>query len=284
MSLLLAGIRRALGSVAFPVRAMCSAACKKASFHDQYVQLLSFGFLSCVIPTVTCWRTNSKQVECKAFSKYLVPPKREVRGVHTQVRELFHITRFGKEIENSGEMMRGTTGAVGGGIYFAATRKECECKAKTNGYLVRAKVFVGRAKCVDINLGSAQGLLRLFLMLGGAGFVQMLQPLVPAYLLGTLMGLGSLAFVDPSAVIAMTMLAALAAWLATASSQVRQQAALNAINVLLQLPVGAPENETFCKLYAEGYDSVELHGFSSGTEYVVYNKDQVEILDVTKVQ
>merc|ERR1711907_737734 len=37
---------------------------------------------------------------------------------------------------------------------------------------------------------------------------------------------------------------------------------------------------TFRSLRSAKYDSVELRGFNSGTEYVVYSKEQVEILAV----
>ena len=41
-----------------------------------------------------------------------------------------------------------------------------------------------------------------------------------------------------------------------------------------------PENATFESLYASGYDSVEYFGLRTGAEYIVYNKDQVEILSI----
>ena len=41
-----------------------------------------------------------------------------------------------------------------------------------------------------------------------------------------------------------------------------------------------PENATFESLHASGYDSVEYFGLQTGTEYIVYNKDQVEILSI----
>ena len=38
--------------------------------------------------------------------------------------------------------------------------------------------------------------------------------------------------------------------------------------------------QNFQKLQGAGYDSLHLTGFNSGDEWVVYNKDQVELVDV----
>lgn len=95
-------------------------------------------------------------------------------------------------------MRRGSKGAVGAGIYFCASLSGFQRKARSNGWTIKAKVHLVRAKVVNYTPGT-------------------------------------------------------------------------------DLP-----NFTFCQLQCAHYDSVELHGFNSGTEYVVYSKEQVEILAVYK--
>ena len=115
-----------------------------------------------------------------------------MRLTHGQkIMRLFHITSFGPEIRKSGEMRRGSNGIAGGGIYFAETEAEASMKAHTSGWIVTAKVLVGRSKMMQ-----------------------------------------------------------------------------------------RPEFATFESLYASGYHSVEYIGLRTGAEYIVYNKDQVEILSI----
>mmetsp|Transcript_50097 Transcript_50097/g.93736 ORF Transcript_50097/g.93736 Transcript_50097/m.93736 type:complete len:158 (-) Transcript_50097:121-594(-) len=128
-------------------------------------------------------------------SKFRVPPRRKTHG--RKMKTLYHISEYGKEIKTSGEMIRGSTGAVGGGIYFARSRAECEAKSTSDGYVIQARVLTGKAKKVR-------------------------------------------------------------------ASKLKDY--------------------TFTKLYKKGYDSIKLVGFSSGTEYVVFNKDQVELCKVEKGQ
>lgn len=127
----------------------------------------------------------------KLFSKYWLPPKRKTFG--NEIKELYHITKFGEEIRESGEMFRGSDGAVGGGIYFASSDHKCTGKANSAGWLVKARVLTGKAKEVDTD---------------------------------------------------------------------------------------DLKDYTFTMLQRKGYDSIKLKGFSTGTEYVVYNKDQVELISV----
>merc|ERR1719355_298647 len=67
-------------------------------------------------------------------------------------RTLYHATdQAGADgIRSSGmQMVRGTrSGAFGKGIYFADTPEEARRKANANGYLVTARVRLGRAKVV----------------------------------------------------------------------------------------------------------------------------------------
>merc|ERR1712151_340552 len=124
-------------------------------------------------------------------SKYWLPPKRRTYGRKTKT--LFHKTNYGPQILSSGEMIRGSGGAVGGGIYFAEKIEECDRKALSSGWIVKANVLTGKAKVIT--------------------YPQL-------------------------------------------------------------------EDISFAQVTKHGFDSVELRGFNSGTEYIVYNKDQVELLTV----
>jgi len=129
------------------------------------------------------------------FSKYTLPPRNfESHGTETKI--LYHLTAQGEDIRKNGEMLRGQKGAVGGAIYFAATERECVRKAKSRGWIVKARVLTGKRKVIHYERG-------------------------------------------------------------------------------MDLP-----DLTFRSLRSAKYDSVELRGFNSGTEYVVYSKEQVEILAV----
>ena len=66
---------------------------------------------------------------------------------HLGTLELYHMTgESGKDaIIRSGRMLRGQTGAFGGGIYFAGTPSDCLRKAKSQGFLVKAEVRMGTA-------------------------------------------------------------------------------------------------------------------------------------------
>ena len=71
----------------------------------------------------------------------------ESSKTHLGTMELYHMTgESGKDaIIRSGRMLRGESGAFGGGIYFAATPSDCLRKAKSQGFLVRAEVRMGTA-------------------------------------------------------------------------------------------------------------------------------------------
>ena len=82
-----------------------------------------------------------KYCATRVKSKYWLPPRRSTHG--TTIKKLYHITQYGQEIRKSGEMVRGTHGIAGGGIYFAETVKEADYKSKSKGWLVTANVLVG---------------------------------------------------------------------------------------------------------------------------------------------
>ena len=67
--------------------------------------------------------------------------------MHLGTLELYHMTgESGKDaIIRSGRMLRGQSGAFGGGIYFADKPSDCLRKAKSQGFLVRAEVRMGTA-------------------------------------------------------------------------------------------------------------------------------------------
>jgi len=130
---------------------------------------------------------------------YFLPPKRQTFG--TEHRVLYHMTDAGEEIKKSGEMLRGKTGLVGGGIYFADSPETCRAKAESQGYIIKAKVLVGKAKRVSFGASS-----------------KFLESLMNQY--------------------------------------------------------------TFTSLQAEGYDSLHAVELRTGEEFIVYNKDQVELISV----
>lgn len=70
--------------------------------------------------------------------------KRRMRGA--KVLRLYHITdeKAGKLICETNEMLRGSKGMFGGGIYFAESVKSAKHKALHHGYLVEADVWIGK--------------------------------------------------------------------------------------------------------------------------------------------
>merc|ERR1712228_1077074 len=119
-------------------------------------------------------------------------------------------------------------------------------------------------KHVDITMRS------LLPALGPVAFGALLRPLLPYALQATLAALLAAALGDPTGLAVMSGLAILAAWLAAPSAANKAQFRNGAVNAVLGLDIQAAEHETFRKLRNEGYDSVVVHGFKSGPEYVVY--------------
>lgn len=66
-------------------------------------------------------------------------------------RVLYHQTSRAArdDIVASNRMMRGRTGLAGGGIYFAESPEETEHKAHYRGWIIQARVRLGRAKVFD---------------------------------------------------------------------------------------------------------------------------------------
>ena len=66
---------------------------------------------------------------------------------------LYHQTNAtaAAEIKKSGRMMRGNGGTAGGGIYFATNKPDTTRKAMRNGYMVHAKVQLGKVKTISSN-------------------------------------------------------------------------------------------------------------------------------------
>lgn len=145
------------------------------------------------------WAKKRRQ-QTGTKTKYWLPPRRRTFASHTKV--LYHLTNSGQAIKQSGEMRRGSSGLVGGGIYFADSAEVCKQKAHTTGWLITARVLVGKAKVVDMS-----------------GF-KSLTALLNQY--------------------------------------------------------------SFQSLQSEGYDSIRVSGLKTGEEYIVYNKDQVELVSVEK--
>jgi len=133
------------------------------------------------------------------ISKFRLPPKRKTHG--QSIRDLYHLTEAGEEIKRSGEMLRGRAGMVGGGIYFAESLEAFRAKALSTGYVVKARVLVGKTKQVNLGLANIKSLMHQY---------------------------------------------------------------------------------TFTALQTEGYDSLQVIGLRTGDEFIVYNKDQVELLSVER--
>jgi len=224
------------------------------------------------------WQLGSASVEeeqrpqqKRRLSKYVVPPSRKTFG--SKIMTLYHVTDAGPEIERRGEMRRGSGGLVGGGIYFAETAEVCMRKALSHGYLVTAHVHIGNVKHVDVSLSN------LFILIGPVGVGGLLNPLLPVNLQVQLAALLVMAsFTGPAA---MVIIHLLVAWLYAQAASIQAQYRDGAVNAVLGLNIHARENETFAKLQSEGYDSVKVLGMKTGIEYVVYNKDQVELVEVT---
>mmetsp|Transcript_42184 Transcript_42184/g.78459 ORF Transcript_42184/g.78459 Transcript_42184/m.78459 type:complete len:215 (-) Transcript_42184:119-763(-) len=96
-------------------------------------------------------RSPSRLSMAYTRSKYRVPPSRPMFG--DEIRTLYHVTAYGEDIKESGFMLRGNNGTVGGGIYFADCEEAAQRKANSGGYLVVADVHVGKAMRLDISIG-----------------------------------------------------------------------------------------------------------------------------------
>ena len=65
---------------------------------------------------------------------------------------LYHLTdekSVGLIKDGGYKMIRGSSGAFGGGIYFAESAKKCERKAHRRGWVIKAKVKMGKALVVN---------------------------------------------------------------------------------------------------------------------------------------
>lgn len=71
-------------------------------------------------------------------------------------RTLYHQTKpeASSLILGSQEMLRGSSGLVGGGIYFAESPEETEAKAHHHGPILQAQVRLGRIKTVSLSHSS----------------------------------------------------------------------------------------------------------------------------------
>lgn len=118
--------------------------------------------------------------------------------LNSNIKVLYHQTSqsAAESIRKQNKMTRGTAGLVGGGIYFTEQISETHPKAHNTGYIVIAKVKLGKVKNVSSSGDSTI---------------------------------------------------------------------------------------TYRSLLSQGYDSVHVKGRSNGDEFVVYNSDQVEIVDVSKI-
>mmetsp|Transcript_40519 Transcript_40519/g.114597 ORF Transcript_40519/g.114597 Transcript_40519/m.114597 type:complete len:172 (+) Transcript_40519:64-579(+) len=104
---------------------------------------------------VFCQAASSlRQVLCEMVSSppaspmFTVPPARRIFG--KKVLTLYHSTAHGKSILSSGRLLRGVSGPLGGGIYFAQDPQTSRSSARSRGWMVTARVHVGISKHVRL--------------------------------------------------------------------------------------------------------------------------------------
>ena len=171
-------------------------------------------------------------------------------------------------------MIPGAEGTLGGGIYFADSVTAAQSKATSTGYLVVADVHTGRALTVDQTVpqqsewtwNSWHGWLLAFLFLAVAALV--INGATWIYQIATDASGGDTDLVDMIGI----------------SSPFDAD-----IMGMMDMPppieswTGGDFQTCFRALQEAGYDSIYGTGFDDGPEYVVFNPDQVEILEVREM-
>ena len=96
---------------------------------------------------------HSQAIALNAKAKSLKKAGAGAKGKSMGTVTLYHMTDepAAKAIKKSGKMLRGSQGAYGAGIYFADSPKACERKAHSHGWLIKARVKMGKAKVVSQN-------------------------------------------------------------------------------------------------------------------------------------
>eukprot|EP00438_Fugacium_kawagutii_P025366 Skav236528 [mRNA] locus=scaffold78:1072327:1072845:- [translate_table: standard] len=168
-------------------------------------------------------------------------------------------------------MRRGSTGILGGGIYFAESVEDASRKCQSSGYLVTARILVGDAHYVskgDIHRRNSSNAtanaLKTAAVITLAG-----TAVIAAPVLGV--GLGALAAGTEAATGAL----AFSGLMAVGGS------ALSGVWYIGGLAWEAGDlHENFYRLNAAGFDSIYLSGLQTDPEIIVFNRDQVELVSV----
>ena len=191
-------------------------------------------------------------------SRFTVPPRRGTYG--QEVKRLYHVTEHGEAIREDGFMIPGVKGNVGGGIYFAETQAAAQSKATSTGYLVVADVHVGKALAIDQTRRKQQD-----------------------WKLSESPWLLALAVI---AVISLVLLGAMHLY-----EMVTKAGSADIMDMIDMFDVSPPLGSftegdwasCFRSLQEAGYDSVYATGLDGGPEYVVFNTDQVQIVEVRRM-
>ena len=191
-------------------------------------------------------------------SRFTVPPRRGTYG--QEVKRLYHVTEHGEAIRKDGFMIPGDKGTVGGGIYFADSLSAAQSKATSSGYLVVADVHVGKALAIDQTSRTHQD-----------------------WKLSESPWLLALTVI---AVVSLVLVGAMHLY-----EMVTNGGSFDIMDMIdmsdMSPPLGAfTEGDwasCFRSLQEAGYDSVYATGLDGGPEYVVFNKDQVQIVEVRRM-
>ena len=111
---------------------------------------ISAGLVGVPVGT-TVMMPQSQAIALNAKAKSLKKAGAGAKGKSMGTLTLYHITdkAAAKAIKKSGKMLRGSQGAYGAGIYFAESPKACMGKAHNHGWLIKARVKMGKAKVVS---------------------------------------------------------------------------------------------------------------------------------------
>ncbi|CAE7763430.1 unnamed protein product, partial [Symbiodinium sp. CCMP2456] len=191
-------------------------------------------------------------------SRFTVPPRRGTYG--QEVKRLYHVTEHGEAIRKDGFMIPGDKGSVGGGIYFADSESAAQSKATSLGYLVVADVHVGKALAIDQSsrthedwkLSESPWLLALSVI----------------------------------AVVSLVLVGAMHLYEMVTNAgpvDIMDMIDMSDVSPPLGSFTGGDWASCFRSLQEAGYDSVYATGLNGGPEYVVFNEDQVQIVEVRRM-
>lgn len=233
--------------------------------HSTFMHISRLHWRSCQrqATSIACRQARSPVVDVEvvspsieAMSKFLLPPQRETFGLNIKLVQF--LTSKSSFRSRVAQVLPCSMGTVGRGIYVRSIPKALADRAEGQ-VLVTARILTGKALTIDVREVKVKA---PFLPIAGlsASIMMMLM-------------LGRKVLPLPAPV-------ALPSGLPNLSDLMASSTAATAAGLAMVAEAGSSMKRNFAKLHSLGYDSIRCTGLSTGEELVVYNEDQVEIVNI----